>query len=266
MKGLWVSVSGAVAQQQKIDTLANNIANANTTGFKKDDITFKEHLTVLDNGGEDIHIPRKDWSAKDFYHTQGQEQAKVKYDASHTDFTQGQITPTNNALDVAIEGKGFFELSTPQGILYSRSGEMTIDSEGHLTNKQGNYFLKPGDGAAEERRIKIDSSITKINIDKNGTISDVNGTPISSLSVKEFVNNNFVEKVGNGFFQTPSENISTEKISSIIHQGNVEQSNVNPIVEMSELIKANRQFESIQRAIKSYDSITGRGVNEIAKF
>jgi flagellar basal-body rod protein FlgF len=266
LKGLWVSVSGAVAQQQKIDTIANNIANVNTSGFKKDDVTFKEHLTVLEKGIEDIDLPRKDWSAKDFYHLQGQHQAKVSVDGSHTNFTQGQVTPTHNPLDLALVGPGFFEILTPEGTQLSRSGEATIDGEGFLTDKQGNFYLQPGAKPAEERKIKISLEDKTFNVDQSGQIKNSLGTLLGKFSLKEVINTNLLEKTGNGLFTTEEVNLSGSSNATVVLQGNIEQSNVNPIIEMSELIKANRQFETLQKAIKTYDSITGRGVNDIAKF
>ena len=84
MKNIWVPLSGQVAQQHKVETIANNVANANTVGFKKDQIVFKEHLTALTKGIDDIDIPRKEFSPADFYHTQGAENAMVAVDGSFT--------------------------------------------------------------------------------------------------------------------------------------------------------------------------------------
>ena len=91
MKNIWVPLSGEIAQQRKVETIANNIANANTPGFKKDRLTFKEHLTALDKGLEDIDIPREDWSPEDFYKSQGAQNSHVKVDGSYTVHEQGRL-------------------------------------------------------------------------------------------------------------------------------------------------------------------------------
>ena len=110
MKNIWVPLSGQIAQQRKVETIANNIANANTAGFKKDRLVFKEHLTALTKGSDDIDLPNKEWSPDDFYRSQGAENAYVKVDGSYTNFEQGDLKPTNNPLDMALFGKGFFSL------------------------------------------------------------------------------------------------------------------------------------------------------------
>jgi flagellar basal-body rod protein FlgF len=132
VKGIWVPISGQIAQQQKVDAIANNIANANTTGFKKDDLIFKEYLTALDNPQDDIDIPRKEFSPEDFYRTQGAENAKVSVAGQYTDFTQGQLVETRNPLDLGIKGTGFFEVLTPNGVRYTRNGIFTIDNQCRL--------------------------------------------------------------------------------------------------------------------------------------
>ena len=101
MKELWVPVSAAISQQQKVDTIANNVANANTPGFKKTDLTFREHLTVLKNGLDDSSLPNKTWSPEDFYATHGKESSFVTTDGSYTNFNQGQVIPTGNIYDLA---------------------------------------------------------------------------------------------------------------------------------------------------------------------
>ena len=85
----------------------NNVANANTPGFKKTDLTFREHLTVLENGSVDNTLPNKTWSPEDFYKTHGNESSYVKTDGSYTNFNQGQIIPTGNIYDLALKGPGF---------------------------------------------------------------------------------------------------------------------------------------------------------------
>ena len=113
MKELWVPLSGAIAQQRKVETIANNVANANTPAFKKDQITFKEYIKTLEKGYDDIDIPNKEWAPEDFYHSYGAESAKVEVDASYTDFSQGQLSPSGNPLDVGLRGKGFLEVLDP---------------------------------------------------------------------------------------------------------------------------------------------------------
>lgn len=279
MKNIWVPLSGQVAQQRKVETIANNVANANTVGFKKDQLVFKEHLTALTKGVEDIHIPRKEFSPDDFYHSQGAENAMVAVDGSFTIFEQGQLTPTNNPLDVGLQGNGFLEVLTPAGVRFTRKGNLTINREGELVTDHGYRVLSAinateevlrGPAAdnlprPEERTIRLPTN-SKVTINREGEILTRDGI-INRLSVVEFKDQHALRKEGNSLFITPDEtNISRTDIKTSVNQGFLEGSNVNAIEEMSELIKAHRHFESIQKAINAYDQISGKAANEIGKF
>jgi flagellar basal-body rod protein FlgF len=282
LKNIWVPLSGAIAQQRKVEVLANNVANANTPGFKRDQIAFREHLTALERNTPDINLPHKDWAPEDFYHTQGAENAFVKVDGTYTDHGQGQLHPTKNPLDLALQGPGFFEVLTPNGIRFTRRGSFTITSNGTLTTSQGYPILKkvnrsalgeesnpadPAKGALPPPTERVfNLSGRNIIISLQGEII-VDGASQGDLSVVEFNDNSALKKEGSSLFINPDkQNFSTTAAQSSVYQGFLEQSNVNAIIEMSELIKANRHFESIQRAIKTYDQISGKSVNDIAKF
>lgn len=268
LKNIWVPISGQVAQQRKVETIANNIANANTAGFKKDQLAFKEHLTALTKGVDTIDLPRKEWSPDDFYKSQGAENAFVKVDGSYTDFEQGALQPTNNPLDMALFGKGFFEVLTPQGIRYSRNGTFSLNGQGELVTAQGFKLLgkatEDPNLSLQERIIKIPTN-SKINISKEGEIFTKDGIS-AQISVVEFKDIHALKKQGQSLFiNNAAENVLANK-STTVNQGFIEGSNVNAIKEMSELINAHRHFENIQKAVKTYDQISGQIVNDIANF
>lgn len=273
MRELWVPLSGAIAQERKVDTIANNVANANTPGFKRDQIVFKEYLTAFEKGVEDIDLPRGEWSPEDFYRTYGAEHAKVKIDGSYTDFEQGQLTPTGNPFDVALQGNGFIEILTPHGVRFTRNAILSLGQDGHLVTSQGHHVLSrlnigpDHEGPVpqpQERFIQLPPG--QFNVNLQGDVF-VNNQQISSLSVVEFNDLHALRKEGTSYFiNNHQDNINRLNVSTSTHQGFVEQSNVNAVAEMSELIRANRNFESIQRVIKAYDSISAKGVNEISKF
>lgn len=278
MKNIWVPLSGQMAQLRKVETIANNIANANTAGFKRDEVVFKEHLTALSaKGSEDIHLPNKEFSPEDFYHTQGQENAMVKVDGSFTDFTQGTLKPTNNPLDLALFGEGFYEVLTPHGVRFTRKGHFSISKDGEIVNDRGFKLLSPkvgdsqgGDETAlispESRVIKVPPNLKKLSISKEGEIFTEAGL-ITQISVVEFKDPHALRKQGNALYANPFETNTFETAKkTAVHQGFVEGSNVNAVKEMAELIKANRHFENIQKAISTYDNISGRAVNDISKF
>tara|TARA_Y100000780_G_scaffold227170_1_gene242546 strand:+ start:15439 stop:16284 length:846 start_codon:yes stop_codon:yes gene_type:complete len=281
LKNIWVPLSGQIAQQRKVETIANNIANANTAGFKKDRLVFKEHLTALTKGSDNIDLPNKEWSPDDFYRTQGAENAYVKVDGSYTDFEQGDLKPTNNPLDMALFGKGFFEVLTPNGVRFTRKGNFAVSKDGELVTDRGFKLLSPpkaegsqgGDQAAqiadssdiEKRIIKIPAG-TRISVSKEGEIFSSQGS-LGKISVVEFNDIHALKKQGNALFiNNHPKNVKRENVATTVNQGFMEGSNVNAIQEMSELIKAHRHFENIQKAINTYDSISGKAANDIARF
>lgn len=278
MKNIWVPLSGQIAQQRKVETIANNIANANTAGFKKDRLTFKEHLTALDKGLEDIDIPREDWSPDDFYRSQGAQNAYVKVDGSYTVHEQGSLQPTNNPFDLALHGKGFFEVLTPQGVRYTRKGNFTVSKDGELITESGYKLLSALQADASQGRdtaalntdhnsrvIKIPPGKT-LSISKEGDIFTRDGQ-LSKVSVVEFKDVQAIKKQGHSLYiNNDQENLKRNEVSTTVNQGFIEGSNVNAVQEMSELIRAHRHFENIQKAINTYDAISGKAVNDIAKF
>lgn len=280
LRELWVPLSGAIATQRQIDVVANNIANVNTVGFKKDDVTFKEHLTALEKGHNDIDLPNKEWKPEDFYKSYGAEHSFVKADATYSDLSQGRLAPTGNSFDFAIQGPGFFEILTANGVRYTRNGSFSIQRDGKLVTTNGLPVLtkllpklekKPEVDVAETEIPTPDKRIVNIGNGKFQVSLDgsfyVDGNKAGELSVVEFHDPNALRKEGAlGYINNDEKNIKTVDVKSSVHQGFVEESNVNSVVEMSNLIKANRNFESIQRVIKTYDSIAGQGVNEISKF
>jgi len=280
LKELWVPLSAALAQQRKVETIANNVANANTNGFKKDRTVFKEHLTAFEKG-VDVDLPNKEWAPEDFYRSYGAEKAHVKVDGSYTNFSQGQIRPTNNPLDIALEGKGFLEVLGPNGVRYTRKGNLFINNNNELVTDLGMKVLarvdlpEVGNGqevidvikqipAAEDRVIKLGAG--KITINSQGELFQ-KGALVSQLNVIEFKEPTSLKKEGNSLYgNTDTRNIKKTQKETIVHQGAVELSNVNPVEEMSKLIKAHRNMESIQRAIKTYDSMAQKAYNDIARF
>lgn len=265
-------VSGAKALEKKVEGAANNVANATTPGFKKDRFAFREYLTVLDKGYRDIDLPDREWSPEDFYRSYGAENAGVRLDGSFTDFTQGTLVPTGNPLNIALKGQGFFEILTPRGVRATKRGIFALSPEGFLITGQGDFVLarRPTGGGEEgenfeSRKIRL-GGVKDININLRGEIF-ANNQRIQALSVVSFKDHHALRKEGNSYFiNQHRDNLIPFDEKTVVYQGFIEQSNVNPMDEMSRLIKANRQFESLQKAIKAYDSMSEKTANEVANF
>lgn len=155
--GMWTSVSGAMAQSQNMDIVANNLANANTVGFKKDSPVFKEYLTALERPPSPaIDIPRTIFKDSDFYHFDGREHAMVNLDRVHTDHSAGNFKLTNQPLDLAVDGPGFFAVQTPSGVLYTRAGDFKINAQGQIVTTDGYPVLALGGEAEAAKNVQAE--------------------------------------------------------------------------------------------------------------
>ena len=262
-KGIYTALSGGLAKAREVELIANNLANANTPGFKRDTGTFNEYLTEVRRGDSVDAIQREIQGAVGEGRPSG-DKSFVELDSVYTDFRQGTIQKSGRALDVALEGTGFFEVLTPSGVRYTRQGNFSVDKDGRLVTSNGFPVLSKGGQAAPEQRV-IQLGQGPIQITEEGIIFQ-NGAQISRLAVEEFQETQWLEKMGNSLFRnTHPENLKTGTISTKLHQGFFEGSNVNAVSEMTRLIEATRSYESHMQAIKAYQEIDSKSVNEITK-
>ncbi len=295
-KGIYTALSGGIAKAHELDLIANNLANANTAGFKRDTGTFNEYLSELRHpdsvqslGREIAGLTSEDGRV------QG-DKSFVEMDGVYTDFRQGGLQKTGRTLDVALEGTGFFEVLTPQGVRYTRQGNFSIDNTGKLVNASGFPVLsrsaksgaeeKPAGGsfgtvgvkeAAKapkaaaprdlnpEGRMIVLGDVGPVKITPEGEIHQ-NGGVVGSINIEEFHESQWLEKVGNSLYRnTKLENLKGTQGESKMHQGFIEGSNVNAVSEMTRLIEATRSYESHMQAIKTYQDIDTRTANDIAR-
>jgi len=278
--GLWTSVSGAASQAANVDIISNNLANSDTAAFKKDAPTFKEYLSVQEreHGAQDI--PRGPIKDKEFYPLDGRDQSFVVMDGTYTNFKQGNLRVTNSPLDVAMDGPGFIEVSTPSGVRYTRQGSLKLAMDGRLVTNDGYPVLssQPGGLAAPtsgRAPANVADAARFINLrDRGGNVSITGAGEIyagdqliAKLSVVEFQDNNKLRKIGGSLYENGDPaNYSSNPPKTIVRQGVIETSNVNPIEEMTNLIKANRMFEADLKAMKTYGEMMGRESNDIGKL
>ena len=263
-KGIYSAVSGAMAQSSRLDTIANNLANVNTTSFKKDRQVFSEYLSANEKPQDVIQAPRIPASIESFYDMQGGDNAYVNPVGTFTNFEQGSLRSTGSAMDVAIEGKGFFEVLTPQGVRWTRNGNLQVDGNGRLTTKEGFPVLRDGQNDPAQRVINLNSR--NLTISQTGDIYE-GGNAAGRLSVVEFMNTDELQKVGNSLYQMKANALTTPipAREARIHQGFVEGSNVNVVEEMTDMITANRVFEATQQTIKAHDQMDDKLINQVGK-
>ena len=281
-----------------MDTVANNLANSDTLGFKKDLPTFKEYLTTIEreHGPEDI--PRGPIKDKDFFPIDGRDQSFVTVDGTHTSFKTGNLRVTQSPLDVAMDGPGFLEVSTPNGTRYTRQGSLKIAMDGRLVTNEGFPVLaaQPGGLAASARTpaqplgqggpaangtqggvpagqsaaqdaarfINLQNRI-HVNINPFGEIW-AGDELVAKLSVTEFSDLSKLRKYGGQLFENRDIANAVAPQKTEVRQGMLETSNVNPVEEMTNLIKANRLFEHDLKAMRTFDGMMGKEANEIGKL
>lgn len=265
-KGVYSALSGAMAQSLRLDSIANNLANSSTPGFKADRQTFKEYLTTLEKLPEVNTVPKNLASVKSFYDMQGTDKSFAVADGTFTDFSQGGIKPTGNLMDIALDGKGMIEILTPQGVRFTRHGALSVNQEGFLVTKEGQFLLSPGEGVPpENRKIQIGQG-GPLTIARQGEIYR-DGNNLGKLSVVEFPDPDQLRKMGNGTFAPVDSSVARVLNSNTeVMQGFMETSNVNVIREMTEMLEATRSFESNQKAIKAFDEMDAKLVNDVPKL
>lgn len=251
-RGIYPILSGAIAQERMIQGFAHNIANVNTTGFKQEDVLFKSYVTrqtqVLPPAGT-VSLASHMWSPG----SPIAERVFVAPNGAKTVFESGRLRPTGNPYDFAIQGSGFFEVKTPQGLRYTRDGVFHLDAKRTLVNELGHPVM----GVKGPMKIPLGD----LQVDSRGTLS-VNNQPVGQVKIVEFPENRMPVRGPDGLFDgTGGKVVKAPTVLS----GAVEESNVNPLNEMVKLIQGMRTYESAQKVIQSYDRMAELAVNDLGR-
>lgn len=269
MKGIYTAVSGAMAQTDKMDTIANNIANADTPAFKRDEQVFREYLTSYEKQEAAVGSTKIPESIDSFYPLNGADKSYVDSAGTSTSFAQGSLVVTNNPFDIAIEGDAFFEVLTPNGVRWTRNGGFTMNQLGELVTKQGYPVLTE----EQQPNQPLQTRFVKIGTEPSFSVSNQGHLKIGDqfagrLSLVTAQDKDVFQKEGNSFFKL-RETINSPVLKAAqfkLHQGSIEKSNVNLVSEMTDMIKTSRVFETTQKAIQAYDQMNGKLVNEVTKL
>lgn len=253
VKGLYTAYTGMLNQQNKMDVISNNLANAAVTGYKKEGSTSQSFDTVLAYKIRDRSIG---------VHTQriGGMNLGVKIGENYTDYTQGPFKNTDNTYDLAISGNGFFcvQFTNKAGVTstkYTRDGSFTLNVNGYLVTKDGDYVL---DNSGN--RIRLDPLSTS-RIDENGTIFQ-NDRAVARIGLRDFEDYNYLEHYGENYYQ-PVNGYRFKNADGQIIEGYLEASNVQVVQEMVEMISVTRTYESNQKVIQTIDSTLDKAVNQL---
>ena len=280
LRGWYTAVSGMRAQQWRLDSVANNLANVNTDGYKREQAAFKAFPELLIRRMSDDGLYRHPFGSADVAPIIGRLGTGVEFNELYVSFEQGSLKETHSDFDLALDGRGFFAVSTPWGERYTRNGSFHLGLEGLLLTKEGYPVL------GENGPIQIKAN--NFQIDKEGHIwvnaeydwDDPNvlvsrernawAEPVllDTLKVVEFELDRYLKKQGSSLFRD-TEISGPAMIMDInrpaVLQGFVEAANVDPVHEMVQMIEVNRAYEANQRVIQGHDTMLGVLINQVAR-
>lgn len=228
---LLVSLSHQLAASRALDVIANNIANASTPGFKRESARFEEYVARLHPAEDQKGI---------------QTLSFVKDAGIVRDISQGALNQTGAPYDLAIAGKGFFVVQTPQGLRYTRDGHFSLDAGGQIVTSAG-YPLQ-GDGGP----ITISPDDGEIRIAPDGTVSGINGQ-LAKVRLVDFADETAMAKQGANLYATTQVPVTPAVIN--IQQGALESSNVQPVVEISKMIEVMRAYQATATLTKNQQDL-----------
>ncbi|WP_069998890.1 flagellar basal-body rod protein FlgF [Cellulosilyticum sp. I15G10I2] len=254
IRGLYTAATGMNVQTKKMDIISNDLANVNTTGYKKDTTIIASFPQVLASRIDDMqnHIPNNG--------TIGNMSLGAKVDEVYTNFIQGSVIKTDGMVDVAIQGEGFFAVQTPGGVLYTRDGNFSINQEGQVVTKEGYYLLSQGGTPLELGQDFLLNGGT-VTIKESGEL--YRGSElVDTIALVRFDDPKTLTKVNDNLYEAGAPGVPFQ--GSII-QGFLEASNVNPVIAMVDMITVSRAYEANQKVIQTHDALLNKTVNEVGR-
>ena len=257
VKGLYTAYTGMINEQNRMDIMTNNLANASTVGYKKEGSTSQSFDDVLTVKIKDQSVGMRNVQKI------GIKNPGVKIGENYTNYSQGSFRITGNTYDLALSGEGFFaiEFTNKAGetdTKYTRAGQFTLNKDGYLVTEEGDYVLD-----TQNRRIRlntlIDSSITD-----DGTIYQ-NDQAVAKIQVTDFADYDYLEKYGETYYQ-PIQGAQTIASNAQVKSGYLEMANVQIVSEMVNLISITRAYESNQKVVQTIDDTLDVAVNQIGRI
>ncbi|MCR5792813.1 MAG: flagellar hook-basal body protein [Lachnospiraceae bacterium] len=256
LRGLYTGWTGMATEQKRLDIISNNIANAATTGYKQENVTSQAFAQVLTDKIRDSSVN---------YRTQaiGHMSLGVKPGEVYTTYDQGSLRETGNTYDLAIQGKGFFQVNVTNkdgsvSTRYTRDGSFTITRDGFVVDADGNRLQ----GANGDVQVPVDAA--NIAIDKAGRVVADN-IVVDQITLVDFADYDYLLKVGDVSYR-PVDGATIIDADGQIEQGYLEMSNVQAVTEMVKLISITRAYEANQKVIQSEDAIIDKAVNSVGRI
>ena len=271
--GFYSSVGGMVTQINRLDVIANNIANANTTGFKRDDVVIGDFMRLYEQHKEFLPIEDQTKDAAKFYNRSLNRVPQIVEE--FTDRSAGGVVQTENTFDFALSRENaYFMIETPEGIRFSRDGSFVLNEEGRLVNKEG-YAVLPREYIESPQYIDIvDGFQAEVDSDGNMYNGSLTNEELDkallggNIAVVSFENPKFLQKVGDNLYKYPEERMNEMEVlerSGAVRQGFLEKSNINVVYEMTGLIETNRLVEAYSKVLKTHmDDLNTEAITRLA--
>jgi flagellar basal-body rod protein FlgF len=256
-ESMYSALFGAMSNEIRLDTISNNLANVNTTGFKKEAYAF--HDTFQRFAHDYLTDDRANLRSKEIW-PRAYVQARPRLSGQYSDQSQGSMQVTGNPLDLALVGKGYFKVRTPDGDALTRSGSFTLADDGRLITEQGFEVLGNGGTPVVLPRDN------KIVVDSKGRVS-ADGTQLAELDLADVSDPKALEKLGKNLFRIKKGSQATEVASEDIsvQQGYLEKSNVEIVTEMVNMMEAQRAFEINQKIMTTTDGMESLVINKVGQ-
>ncbi|MED1202938.1 flagellar hook-basal body protein [Heyndrickxia acidicola] len=267
LRGFYTAASGMLAQQRLTDMLTNNLANANTPGFKQDQSSIRDFPQLLLQRMDQQSLPVKDAPSLPSFTQVGSLSTGVYLQETQPKFLQGDLQNTGKKTDLAIVDQGtnssadsFFTIQGEDGhVRYTRNGNFTLDQNGYLTQDNGLYVL---DSNGNKIQLKSD----QFTVDNNGNISE-NGNRVATLGIAYTNKPMSLIKEGDGLYGTVNNAKlpASQNTQFTLNQGFLEASNVDQTQVMTQMLAAYRSFEANQKVLQAYDQSMDKAVNEVGR-
>ena len=253
VRGLYTAWTGLYNEQKRLDVIANNIANSATTGYKQEGVTSQSFDDML-------AIKVRDYSVRND-EIIGSMSLGVKVGEVYTNYGQGSVRSTGNTYDLALDGAGFFTMRVTDTagndhIRYTRAGNFTITQEGYVTDADGNRLQSE----AGDLIVPTDAEII---FDRDGSVI-ANGEVIDKITIKDFADYNYLKKYADTMYEPVDGATEIEATGSVL-QGWLEQSNVNVVKEMTQMIAITRAYEANQKIVQTMDKTLDQAVNNVGR-
>ncbi len=253
---MYSGLFGALTNEHRMNSIANNLANVNTTGYKRDSLAFRDTFIMFahDQIMEPVANVRSEKLFPDPKHM-----ARPRLAEAQTDFSQGGLKATGGPLDVAISGEGFFTIRTPEGDYYSRNGHFRLTPEGTLITEQGFQVLQDGS------EITIPAGIKDVVIAEDGRIFG-DGNLVGQISLVGVDDQTSLEKMGGNLYRArPGAQVAEVEAPGFMVQGFLEMPNVDVVYEMVNMIEAQRQFEAYQKVMQTSDTVDREAITKVGR-